>query len=488
MLKMPNEGILKEISFLDALQEGVWVADKEGYIVLANRSFARILGYDSPERLKGKVWYELFPPNESTLLKNSSIYEPMGKFYNTNIVTIDNRTVPVVLKLTYQTIDGVNWCIGSLLESSFAWQRNGFPEWLGRQVLENLVDGICLIENEHMVYVNRRLEEMTGYSSHQLRRMSLEEIVTHPDQKPIAEFLRELRHLPAHQEVMLQTRSGQEIECELRLVPIEDGKRRMFLGFFRDISGLKRTERIQTEFIAMVSHDLRTPLATIKEAFSLLSEAAGGQLDKKQRRYLDIAQEGVDRLNRMIENLLEVSWMESGKLTLRFREVEIARLLDAAIDSFSLIVGKKNLKIERHFPEKTPVVLGDYDRLLRAVSNLLDNAIKYSPEGGIIQVVVEILNSNSPILSEKGVPPNNSYLKVTITDQGPGIPSEFLERIFGKFERVDPYGPGIGLGLAIVRSIIELHRGKVWASSTLGEGASFSLILPIKEEGRNNYE
>lgn len=488
MLKMPYEDLLKDVSFLDTFQEGIWVADKEGRIIFANHSLARILGVESPERLRGKIWHELFPPTESTILNKSFLDDPMGKSYNTQLITWDNRTIPVLLKLTRKTVAGVNWCLGSVLESGFDWFLRGLPEWIGRQVMENAVEGICLIENGQIVYVNHRLEEMTGYSSHQLRRMSLEQLVCLSDQNAIAELLSEPRHLPPPQEVRLQTRNGQEIECELRVVPIEEGKRRMLLCFFRDISGLKRTERIQTEFIAMVSHDLRTPLATIKEAVSLLAETAGAQLDKKQRRYLGIAQEGVDRLNRMIDNLLEVSRMESGKLTLRLREVEVGRLLDAALDSFSLVITKKNLKIKRHLPEKIPAVLGDYDRLLRALSNLLDNAIKYSPEGGTIRVDVEVVGPRNPIFSERAILTNTAYLKVTVTDQGPGIPTEFLERIFGKFERVDPYGPGIGLGLAIVRSIIGLHRGKIWACSTLGEGTSFSFILPIKEEGRNNYE
>ncbi len=233
--------------------------------------------------------------------------------------------------------------------------------------------------------------------------------------------------------------------------------------------------------MAMVSHDLRTPLASIKEALSLLSETAGGRLDDHQRRYLTIAREEIDRLNRMIDNLVEVSRLDCGKVILRVDAVDLPELLSAAIGSLSLLVGKKNLVVERSIPADLPPVPGDRDRLLRVFNNLLDNAIKYSTPGGSIRVDIDFVDPNDPVLTSSGILTNTGYVIVTITDSGAGIPAEFLDRIFGKFERVDPHGPGIGLGLAIVRSIIEMHHGKVWAHSKLGEGASFSFILPIKE-------
>jgi two-component system phosphate regulon sensor histidine kinase PhoR len=239
---------------------------------------------------------------------------------------------------------------------------------------------------------------------------------------------------------------------------------------------------MRTDFLAMVSHDLRTPLAAIKEALSLLTETGAQRLEEKERRYLQIAREEMDRLNRMLDNLIEASRIETGKVVLKLQAVDLNQLLNIALDTLSLLITKKKLKIDRHIPAKLPPVLGDSDRLLRVFINLLDNAIKYSPSNGVIKVAIGFVDPEAPVLSESTILANTGYLEVTITDQGPGIPAEFLDRIFGKFERVDPYGPGIGLGLAIVRSIIELHHGKVWARSHIGAGASFSFILPIKEE------
>ena len=243
-----------------------------------------------------------------------------------------------------------------------------------------------------------------------------------------------------------------------------------------------QTERAPTDLVAMVSHDLRTPLAAIKEAMSLLSETAASRLEERQRRYLSIAREEIDRLNRMIDNLVEVSRMDAGRVVLRLDAVDLPELLSTAIESLSLLVSKRDLIIERNIPSRLPPVIGDRDRLLRVFNNLLDNAIKYTPRGGTIRVDIGLVDPGAKVLTEKEILTNTGYVKVTIADDGPGIPAEFLDRIFGKFERVDPHGPGIGLGLAIVRSIIDMHHGKVWAESKLGEGARFSFILPIKED------
>lgn len=248
-----------------------------------------------------------------------------------------------------------------------------------------------------------------------------------------------------------------------------------------DCTPAGQTELVRTDFMAMVSHDLRTPLAAIKEAVSLLSETAAGRLDERQLRYLTIAREEIDRLNRMIDNLIEVSRMDSGKVVLHCDALDLPELLSAATESLSLLVSKRNLTVERNIPSRLPPVMGDRDRLLRVLINLLDNAIKYSPPGGTIRVGIELVDPDAEVLAEKGILANTGYVQATVSDDGPGIPPEFLDRIFGKFERVDPHGSGIGLGLAIVRSIVEMHHGKVWAESKPGQGARFHFILPIGE-------
>ncbi|MEO0074376.1 MAG: ATP-binding protein, partial [candidate division WOR-3 bacterium] len=374
--------------------------------------------------------------------------------------------------------------IGTVVESRAASTSQCLSEATSRQVMENSLDGICIIDNRQIVYVNHRLEELTGYSSPQLGRLTLDRLLRPRDRRTISQILAEPHRLlvPVHHEVVIVNRAGQEVNCELRIVPAEADNRPVLICYIRDISQLRRAERVRADFIAMVSHDLRTPLATIKESIALLAETAASSLDNRQRRYLSIAREEMDRLNRMIDNLIEVSRMESGKINLHLETVDLARLISVAVESLSLFVSKKGLTIEQSLPPRLPAILADSDRLLRVLNNLLDNAIKYSPAGGKIMIEARTVEPGSPLLTEPGILADTPYVQVTVTDQGPGIPAEFLDRIFGKFERVDPHGPGIGLGLAIVRSIVELHHGRVWARSVLGEGSSFSFILPVKED------
>jgi signal transduction histidine kinase len=245
---------------------------------------------------------------------------------------------------------------------------------------------------------------------------------------------------------------------------------------------IRRPDTARTDHMAMVCHDLRTPLAAIKEALALLTETAADQLDERQRRYLTVAREEIDRLNRMINNLVEVSRMDSGKVVLNSDAVDLPDLLSTAIESLSLLISRRNLVVERNIPSALPPVMGDRDRLLRVFNNILDNAIKYSPPGGTVRVAIGSVDPGSSELAERGILAGSGYVRVTVSDDGPGIPAEALDRIFDKYECVDPHGPGTGLGLAIVRSIIEMHHGKVWAESTLGQGTRFHFLLPFRRD------
>jgi NtrC-family two-component system sensor histidine kinase KinB len=360
------------------------------------------------------------------------------------------------------------------------------------ELLEKLQEGIWIADNsERIVFANRALGRLVGSDGPEaLAGRPWREIL------PEGEAARLLRSSPGNgscavAESTLLVSGDRRLPVTIALFPRSADDGVWYVGSVvpsptpksRDTAGESAlpAERVRTDFMAMVSHDLRTPLAAIKEALSLLSETAAGRLDERQHRYLTIAREEVDRLNRMIDNVIEVSRMGSGKAVLHTDAVDLPELLSTAIQSLSLIVSKRGLAVERNIPSHLPPVSGDRDRLLRVFNNLLDNAIKYSPPGGTIRVDIGFVDPGSSVLTQGGVLADSDYLEITVSDDGPGIPAEFLDRIFGKFERVEPHGPGIGLGLAIVRSIVEMHHGKVWAESRSGDGAKLHFILPIKE-------
>ncbi len=466
-------------TFLNELQEGVWVADSDDKIIFANKALAQLLGFSSAEVLVGTSWHELFPEPELNKLLSTRSGHGARQLGATVLLGRSGRQVPVNITVSRRTVEKRPWFIATVAGAGTA----GPADSTARQVMENSVDGICIIEDRTITYANRRFEELTGYSAAQVRNLGLDRLVHAKYRAAVAQSLADPKRqlVPVHHEVRIVNRTGREVDCELRLVSVDTGGRPATLCFLRDVTQLRQAERIRTDLVAMLSHDLRTPLASIKESISLLFETAAAKLEERQRRYLTIAREEIDRLNRMIDNLIDVSRIEAGKVVLRLDGVDLAEVISTAVQSMSLLVSKKSLTIERSIPARLPLVLGDRDRLLRVFGNLLDNAIKYSPVGSTIRIDVGFVDPDAPVLSQESILPNTGYVQVTVADSGPGIPAEFLDRVFGKFERVDPHGPGIGLGLANVRSLVELHHGKVWAHSKLGEGASFTFILPIKE-------
>lgn len=471
--------------FLNDLQEGIWVADGQGRIAFANVALARLLGLESAELLVGRAWRELLPASEATRLGRARPGSETAASTDSMLTGRDGRHIAVRLVISRRAAGKTPVVIGSVTPvggpvPAPAVDVSGAT---CRQVMENSVDGICVIEQGKTAFANRRFEELTGYTAVQVQHLGLDRLISARDRRIISPLMTQPGQLmaPVHHEVRIVHRSGHELDCELRIVPVESDGRPMLLCFIRDVSQLKQAEQSRNDVVAMLSHDLRTPLAAIKEAMSLLSETAAPRLEDRQRRYLTIAREEIDRLNRMIDNLVEATRMEAGKVVLRLDAVDLAEVLSSAIESLSLLINKRNVSVERNIPTRLPQILGDRDRLLRVLNNVLDNALKYSPVGGTIRVEIRFVDPNAAVLTGNGMLPNTGYVQVTVSDEGPGIPAEFLDRIFGKFERVDPYGPGIGLGLAIVKSIVEMHHGRVWAQSNLGEGASFSFILPIKE-------
>ncbi len=234
---------------------------------------------------------------------------------------------------------------------------------------------------------------------------------------------------------------------------------------FHDISELRRLERVRQDFVANVSHELRTPLSSIKGYSETLM---GDEIKPKERKeFLDIIYRESDRLANLINDLLDLSKIESGKMAMVFMPVEIARVIRRSAGVLEKSARDKSINVEFDIPEGLPKALADENRLSQVFLNLLDNAVKYTPEGGSVKV---------------SVIPQDKYLQVDITDTGAGIPQGDLPRIFERFYRVDKARSrqlgGTGLGLSIVKHIVQGHGGQVWVNSELGRGSTFSFTVP----------
>jgi signal transduction histidine kinase len=237
-----------------------------------------------------------------------------------------------------------------------------------------------------------------------------------------------------------------------------------------DITERYKVERMKAEFISVVSHELRTPLTSMQAALSLLSEKIIDPTSEEGEATIQIATEGTDRLVRLVNDILDLERLESGKVRLEKRLCNVHNLLDTAIAQMQEMANQAEITLEA-----SPCsfqVEADSDRLLQVLTNLLSNAIKFSPNHSVVQLSAE------PQQIEEC-----SYLLFTVHDEGRGIPADSLESIFDRFHQVDASDSrdkgGTGLGLAICNSIIQQHRGEIWVKSAMGKGSTFYFTLPM---------
>jgi signal transduction histidine kinase len=231
--------------------------------------------------------------------------------------------------------------------------------------------------------------------------------------------------------------------------------------------------RAKTEFMSVASHELKIPMTSIKGYAKLLTLGAGGDLSDQQKEFLNIISTNVDRMDRLVADLLDVSRIEAGRLRLEMGQVDLHEVIDTVIQSVKAQIEAKKLALEIDVPATLPPVWGDTERVIQILNNLVSNAYKYTPDGGEIHIVV---NGQTQFAS-------SGCLTVSIRDTGVGITPEDQEQLFTKFFRAeDPRVrdvPGTGLGLSITKSLVEIHGGEIWFKSEPDQGTTFTFTLPI---------
>ena len=236
---------------------------------------------------------------------------------------------------------------------------------------------------------------------------------------------------------------------------------------FRDLTEIHRLENIRKEFVASVSHELKTPLTSIRGYAETLRN---GAVDDPQtaRRFVEKIEDNAVRLQTLVEDILKLSEIESGRLELHPEPIVLDDMLDAVLKYFTDAASAKTIAICRDIPATLPRFPADPHALSQILSNLIDNAIKYTPEGGKVTLRAAIIGAG---------------LWITVIDTGLGIPKGELSRVFERFYRVDKARSravgGTGLGLAIVKHLVQAHHGQVQVTSTLGKGSRFSFMIPL---------
>ncbi len=258
-----------------------------------------------------------------------------------------------------------------------------------------------------------------------------------------------------------------------RQVDLEDaaGQSSGKVTLLQDVTSFKNLDRLKSEFIATISHELKTPLTSMNMAIDILVREVPGKLNDEQKELLTGAKEDAVRLKNFVNDLLDISKLESGKIIFNFEDIRPAKLIDYALQPLTLQIADKNIILKKDYNSTIGSLKADFIQLSRVFTNLIDNAIQHTRQNGMITISIKMKNKD---------------VLFCIADSGEGIPKDALDLIFDKFIQVKNFQQAkqgnIGLGLAIAREIIRAHKGKIWVESKQGEGSRFYVQIPIQQD------
>jgi two-component system, OmpR family, phosphate regulon sensor histidine kinase PhoR len=325
-------------------------------------------------------------------------------------------------------------------------------------ILTRIQDGVIVLDPEdRLLIVNQTVREAFHLGDEVLTGRPLGEIFDHQEMLDL--ISNPDKRTLNHGEVTLD--DGRVFGVQL--TPIQEVGLAITL---HDITYLKKLDRIKSDFVSTVSHDLRSPLTAILGYVDLLDRA--GPINEQQRAFIEHIQVSVENITSLVDDLLSLGRIEAGFDT-RKETVPLIRTVQYCLESFKNRMDEKKQSLSLVMPDQAPVLFGNPVQLRQMLDNLLDNAIKYTPAGGKIEVEVQV---------------QRNQVIVRVVDTGMGIPAVDLPHIFDKFYRasnVSAETPGTGLGLAIVRSIVETHQGRIWVESVAGQGTTFTVVLPVSD-------
>jgi PAS domain S-box-containing protein len=487
-------------SILDSAASAIIATDAEGNVTLFNKEAERLLGYSPEEVIGSRTLATFLKPKEvedlarqlssETGRRISAGFEVLAlparesgaEPREWTFVRKDGTFFPALLSMSLlRGSDGIFGYIG--LASDISAQKAAEREIRDTAarltaVLDNALDGIITInESGSIESFSAMAEKIFGYRSDEVLRRNIKVLMPEPYRSAHDGYLRhyqstgERRIIGSRREVEGMRKDGTVFPMEVAINEMWLGARRLFVGIVRDITEQKKVERIKNEFVSTVSHELRTPLTSIAGSLGLLVGGAAGSLPARAGRLVDIAHNNSKRLVRLVNDILDIEKIESGKMTFDFSAVPLRPLVEQCIEANRGYAETYDVRFELDPAAADSVVLADPDRLTQVVTNLLSNAAKFSPAKGRVEV---------------GIERQADRVRLSVRDHGPGIPEEFRNRIFQKFAQADSSDTrqkgGTGLGLAIVRSIVERHGGSVDFESAVGEGTTFSVRLPIWRE------
>lgn len=489
---------------------GMMFTDFQGQINDANDHFLKLIGYSREDLTNQRInWKALTPEHYRSTdqsavdtLKREGVCPPWEKEY----ICKDGTLIPVLISVALLS-DSVQQCVCVVLDISERKQAENAlreSEERYRSLMENASDAIILTDREgNLLETNKKGLELLGYEKDEIRNLTIAQI--HPPEL-LAIYRDEFEKTAKFGQcqfldALVLRKDGVIVPVDITGSMIYFGESYLIQGIFRDITERKQAElwlteknqqlalanvelaratRLKDEFLANMSHELRTPLNAILGMTEALQERTFGHVNAKQNQALKTIVDAGTHLLELINDILDLAKIEAGKLELNLTHVSITQVSATSLSFVKQQAFKKRLRLESNVQANLPPIIADERRILQVLVNLLNNAVKFTPEGGRVCLEVARLNAASEE-SEDSLPPGE-FVRLAVVDTGIGISPKELGQLFKPFIQIDSalnrQYAGTGLGLALVKRIVELHGGRVDVASEPGVGSRFTVDLP----------
>ena len=454
---------------------------------------------DSPDPIVGKIVFKTQKPYIGTDIRKDPMFQArtmekegvislvmvpiVSKQRAMGFIAVGSKKLHKFTKREVRLLVAFSSQLGSALENAQLYDEVNKE----KAYIENLVDnaGDAIISTDvadRILTWNHGAEVIFGYSKEETVGQSLTILLPSHRAGELEEIRDKVRltGVIRNLEVRRIKKDGIIIEASLAVSPIRDKDDNVigFLHLARDVTEKKRYEqrlkeldKMKSAFVSNVSHELRTPLTAIKASADNMLDRLIGDLNGKQVGYLTRIKSNSDRLARLINDLLDLSTIEAGKIDLRPTYLPLVTLVKEAAESLKPVAAEKLINLTVMSADPGVIAWADRDKVIQVLMNLIGNALKFTPTRGKVTIAVA---KNSA-----------AWMQISVTDTGPGIPAEEVNKVFGRFYQIGQAGTpktqGTGLGLAISKALVEMHGGKIWVESEAGKGSTFSFTLPAEQ-------
>jgi PAS domain S-box-containing protein len=454
---------------------------------------------DSPDPIVGKTVFKTQKPYIGTDIRKDPMFQArtmekegvislamvpiVSKQRAMGFIAVGSKKFHKFTKREVRLLVAFSSQLGSALENAQLYDEVNKEKAYIENLVDNAGDAIISTDIEDRILTwNHGAEVIFGYSKEETVGQSLTILLPSHRAGELDEIRDKVRltGVIRNLEVRRIRKDGIIIEASLAVSPIRDKDDNVigFLHLARDVTEKKRYEqrlkeldKMKSAFVSNVSHELRTPLTAIKASADNMLDRLIGDLNGKQVGYLTRIKSNSDRLARLINDLLDLSTIEAGKIDLRPTKLSLVTLVKEAAESLRPVATEKLINLTVMSADPGVIAWADRDKVIQVLMNLIGNALKFTPTRGKVTIAV--------------AKDSAAWMQISVTDTGPGIPAEEVNKVFGRFYQIGQAGTqktqGTGLGLAISKALVEMHGGKIWVESEAGKGSTFSFTLPAEQ-------